>query len=587
MMREAEEMAESQWLIIAQSEEETLPVVYEEAFTMALEEPLTPILQKAGIECKALMAGGIYYLALERILEETQKKRQDIRAQLNQATASHANKSGFSLFGRGNDDEDEEEQDSGLSIESLTQQDAALGQYIAGISQEMADLEKKLISEFWKVYEETAVVFLPQEESMDFAVRAFLRHGAIGSKPWWLKEDVKEHLLWDCNSDVLGKEARNLAPTQLFYADEYLAAVLNLQITPALDENLELNERNSPNWKADKALRKLIYSRRQIMRLTELLTTLDKQVERLAKERDSFDERLKKVLHGMRNEKSIRRDLQQQQQALRVSISKVVKLKEKLQSETLVQLQETVQDTEKRFESGELAMPGQEFLIRRECGAVHRIARLLANLKERFLPLVVREYKIGTGAMNDRMALNGEIANLERRDPGIFLEPIIPAKKKKDRVELHISPTIIIMPSPGLLCFSWNPRGGPEDGKPAVPTCFIRPRLRERQMTYLFSDFRWDTSKAGAGMDVMMSDTIVAAFMAVRWDWRKRSKEAREKGLVFTDQNDRTNWRRVYEAYIQTAFDGGEKLYNRNYDFYARIIGKYFELPEGTVLLKK
>ena len=98
---------------------------------------------------------------------------------------------------------------------------------------------------------------------------------------------------------------------------------------------------------------------------------------------------------------------------------------------------------------------------------------------------------------------------------------------------------------------------------------------------------RWDTSKASAGMDVMNSETIVAAFMSVRWDWRKRSREGREKGLVYTDQNDRTNWRRVYEAYMQTAYEGGKKLYNRNYDFYERIIGKYFDMPDGVELLRK
>ncbi|MCD8141045.1 MAG: hypothetical protein LUE17_14965 [Planctomycetaceae bacterium] len=109
----------------------------------------------------------------------------------------------------------------------------------------------------------------------------------------------------------------------------------------------------------------------------------------------------------------------------------------------------------------------------------------------------------------------------------------------------------------------------------------------ERQLIYLMSDFRWDTSKASAGMDVMNSEAIVAAFMGVRWDWRKRSREGREKGLIYTEQNDRTNWRRVYEAYMTTAYDAGKKLYNRNYDFYERIIGKYFDLPEGLELLRK
>ena len=203
------------------------------------------------------------------------------------------------------------------------------------------------------------------------------------------------------------------------------------------------------------------------------------------------------------------------------------------------------------------------------------------------MPLAVRDYKLNTDAMNDRLSVSAEASGLERRDPAVFLETLVPSKKKKDRVDLRVSPTLVIIPAAGLLCYSWNPRGGHENGRLAIPSCFIRQRLRERQFTYLFADFRWDTSKAAAGMDVMTSDTIVAAFMSVRWDWRKRSREAREKGLIFNDQNDRTNWRRVYEAYIQSALESGKKLYNRNYDFYERIVGKYFDLPEGVQLLKK
>ncbi len=243
---------------------------------------------------------------------------------------------------------------------------------------------------------------------------------------------------------------------------------------------------------------------------------------------------------------------------------------------------------EARFSSGELPRPTPEFLIERECGAVRKLGRLLANLKERFMPLVVRDsFHPGTDAVNDRAAIRTEIAEIEKRDPRVFLETLVESKKKANRVDVRISPVIVLVPSAGILAFSWNPRQKPEDGRLAIPTCFIRRRLRERQMTYLMADFRWDTSKAGAGMDVMASETIVAAFMGVRWDWRKRSKDGREKGLVYTDQNDRMNWRRVYEAYLSTAYDSGKKLFNRNYDFYERVIGKYFDLPDGVELLRK
>ncbi|MDR0361410.1 MAG: hypothetical protein LBJ46_01795 [Planctomycetota bacterium] len=581
-MTEAEQMADSQWSIIANSEEKALPKVIEAAFEQCRDEPLAKDLAAVKIDPSFIMGGGLYYLALENILESAQTRRKAVKGML--ASAAPEKKSGFRLFAAREEDEDD---DSRVDPPKLQEEDEAIASSIAALNQELADIEKRLIKEFWSVYVAAALHYIPRYENMPWSVRAYLRHGAVGYAAWWMPEHVREHVYRDCTEEVLHGWDDSEATTHILYADEYLRAVAELDCTPALDENLELNERNSPNWKADKALRKLIFSSTQIKLLGGLLESTDEKLAGLQNEHDQFAQEAAKILHGAKNEKQNRRDLQQKQQSVKVEMSKLKKLAEKIRSQTLSQMREAVADTEKRFDDGELPRPPVDFLVRRECDAVHKIARLLANLKERFMPLVVRDYKPDTDALDDRPSVNGEIAEIERRDPAVFLETLVPAKRKKDRVDLRVSPTIVILPSAGLLAYAWNPRGGPENGRLAVPTCFIRQRLRERQMTYLFADFRWDTSKASAGMDLMTSDTIVAAFMTVRWDWRKRSREAREKGLIFNDQNDRTNWRRVYEAYIQTAMDSGKKLYNRNYDFYERIIGRYFDLPEGLPLLKK
>ncbi len=594
-MVEAENMAINQWTLFVDSQRLALEAAVDAGWRLGQREPLAEMLGAENIDTRLMLGGGIYLLALGVMAEEAAHKRAQVRARLNQieATAkkSGGGRSGFSLFSRGGGDEEEEEAPANqnrMSEGELRDREKALAIRVSGINQEILYIETMLIKEFWDVYEKACLVFLANIEDMELPIRAFIRYGVIGFAQWWLKPEVREHVIGDCTHDVKPhlEVAKDL--TNVVYADEYLAAVMNRECTPAMDENLEINERNSPNWRADKALRKLINAKSQQRLLNEMMESLAQKIEALETQEAEIAEKLKEIDPSSKTAKQEKTELTQNRQAVRVELTKLTSLRTKITGHTMAILAETIQETEDRFSSGELPNPTAEFLISRECGQIRKIGRLLANLKERFMPMVMREsFQVNTDAVNDRASILRELADIERRDPGVFLEVLVPSKKKANRVDLRISPVIVIIPASGLLAFSWNPRSRPEDGRMALPTCFIRQRLRERQLTYLISDFRWDTSKMSAGMDVMNSETIVAAFMSVRWDWRKRSKEGREKGLVYTDQNDRTNWRRVYEAYLQTADDAGKKLYNRNYDFYERIIGKYFDMPEGVDLLKK
>ncbi len=593
-MRQAEDIAINQWTIIAQSGREALPAAMREGFRTVASEPLAEVLAGANIDAITLMGGGAYYLALEQLQEETKYNRAFLRAKLAQLPDPDDKKAanGGGLMGRFNKKVEEPTKDSapdpGENYEELRDAEAHMADRAAWIAQELGSLEPMLIKEFWSVYTAAALYFLPCLGEIKLALRAFLRYGIIGFMPWWMSEEVREHITADCSRGVVGSLDVSRSVTNILYADEYLAAVMRNECTPALDENLEINAKNSPEWKADKALRRLINTRSQMTLLTELVDGLKGRIADIEREGADVETRIKGLLPGQKNFKQLKNELGQQRQAFKVESTKLTKLSEKLRDETMARLKEEAAEVEARFASGELPRPTPEFLIERECGAVRKLGRLLANLKERFMPLVVRDsFHPGTDAVNDRAAIRSEIAEIEKRDPRIFLETLVDSKKKANRVDLRISPVVVLLPSAGILAFSWNPRQKPEDGRLAIPTCFIRRRLRERQMTYLMADFRWDTSKAGAGMDVMASETIVAAFMGVRWDWRKRSKEGREKGLVYTDQNDRMNWRRVYEAYLSTAYDSGKKLFNRNYDFYERIIGKYFDLPDGVDVLRK
>ncbi len=594
-IRQAEDIAINQWTIIAQSGREALPAAMREGFRVVASEPLADILAGVNIDAVTLMGGGAYYLALEQLQEETKYNRAFLRAKLAQLSSQDDKKAanaGGGLLGRFGKKTEKPAKVSapapGENYEELRDAEAHMADRVAWIAQELESLEPMLIKEFWSVYTKAALHFIPYLGEIKLALRAFLRYGVIGFMPWWMSEEVREHIMAECSRGIVGNLEVSRGMTNILYTDEYLAAVMRNECTPAPDENLEINAKNSPEWRADKALRRLINTRSQMTLLSELVDGLQERIGDLEREGAAIEAQVKGLAPGQKNFKQLRNELGQQSQAFKVEATKLTKLSEKIREETIARLSQEATEVEARFSSGELPRPTPEFLIERECGAVRKLGRLLANLKERFMPLVVRDsFHPGTDAMNDRDAIQGEIAEIERRDPRIFLETLVDSKKKANRVDLRISPVITLLPSAGILAFSWNPRQNLDDGRLAVPTCFIRRRLRERQMTYLMADFRWDTSKAGAGMDVMASETIVAAFMGVRWDWRKRSKEAREKGLVFTEQNDRTNWRRVYEAYLSTAYDSGKKLFNRNHDFYERIVGKYFDLPEGVELLRK
>jgi hypothetical protein len=68
---------------------------------------------------------------------------------------------------------------------------------------------------------------------------------------------------------------------------------------------------------------------------------------------------------------------------------------------------------------------------------------------------------------------------------------------------------------------------------------------------------------------------------------RKRDRDIRQKAGIYTEENDRANWRRHYEYYMKSATDNGKQLFFRSVELYERIIGKFIDLPEGGEILKR
>ena len=93
------------------------------------------------------------------------------------------------------------------------------------------------------------------------------------------------------------------------------------------------------------------------------------------------------------------------------------------------------------------------------------------------------------------------------------------------------------------------------------------------------------TTDHSVAPDVLTSDTLVAAYATIRWEYRKRSKETREKAGIFSEESDRLNWRRHYALYVLSAQEGGKRLFFKNKDVYYAIL-KYIDLPEGVERLR-
>ncbi|MCD7897796.1 MAG: FHA domain-containing protein, partial [Planctomycetaceae bacterium] len=251
LMIEAEDMAINQWTILSQSYREVLPTVFAQGYRLTGQEPLAQAMEEAGLDGKVLLGGGAYLLALGELLEETKYNRAYVKSRLAEVDSEEKKSGGgkrFSLFGGKNDDDEEDEDESAddtptESPEELRETEKYLGQRVNWINQESTYIEQMLIKEFWDVYTKLALHYLPNHEEMTVAVRAFLRHGVIGFMPWWLKPEVREHVMTDCGKDVVHHMVVSRKNTNILYADEYLAAVMNMECTPAKAETLEINEK--------------------------------------------------------------------------------------------------------------------------------------------------------------------------------------------------------------------------------------------------------------------------------------------------------------------------------------------------------
>lgn len=547
LMQAVGEMAISQWRLIRDSNRQDLPAVYKEAYRLAADEPLAQDLTAAGISHGRLLGGAIYLLALEAMSHAADAERRRINGDLRKLSGEVGEKADglLSRFGRlaSNLKNRQGIREETARLEKM-ERNTTLQSDLA--AREVNFVEKTLIREFGLVYKKAAMQFIPLQEEMPLAVRAFLRYGVIGFKPWWLRDEVREFIVADCEDNLTASPEGDAKETGIMYADEYLAAVARMECTPSPDENLATTERNSIAWKADRAFRRIVNSRMYTVLMQETIIGIGSRIQALDNEARDTEERIASLNAISAAGRDALFELQTGQQAVAIRKTNMERYVKRIEQEVVPTILEAVAEAEGRFRKGELPLPDQQTLIEREVDALAEMARHMSGGRERFLPLAIRtQYFPGGDAVCDRGTVRERFSRLERLDPGIFRVTIIPAKKRENRVELHLYPTTVIIPSAGLHCICSIGREGMEGGHLVMPTFFAKPELRNHP------------------------------------------KAKREKGLIFNESSDAANWRRVYECHLSDAMNAGRQLMLRNPECYFGIIGKHIDLPDGVKPIRR
>ncbi len=531
-------------------------------------EPLREVLIRGGCESDTLYGWTVYMLALERY-------RADAVAKM-EASASE-------LAGL---QEDRASRKQPEKLKQAEEADDAAKRLVAAIRREMKAVEPLLVDAFWQVYEEAAVLMgspaLTQDDRLH--LRGLLRYGILTQTPYIIPLRTQSRLMENC-LHARDEWDDSTTATHILYADEYIDLTAKGMLTPSLDEDLELNGKGTELWRADKMWRKHIHSRVHESALKETRVRLVSRIDAISRKNQELQERIDNLDRSDRKYKEKRAKRIEKIKSNRVVAARHERAVDVIDNQRMPALLEARHDNESKLK-GVVESMTPEVIARREARAMRRMARLCAKLKEPFLPFVMREfYREETGVVNDRPTMESEIAQIEQCDPNVFREILTHSKKPENRNYLRFCPYIVMIPCRGMMSLSWNPRGGPEVGRIAVPFLSMRPGGLSEMLHTVMADFRYDTSRESAGVDLLTSDTLVAAYATVRWNYRKRNRETREKAGIFNEEKDRINWRRHYKLFITSAMDGGKRLFFKCPEVYETVV-KYVGLPRGVEKLR-
>ena len=554
--------------------------VIQSAAPLAEQEPLFDVCKVGHIDASALLGFTFFALGLEKRIAECKKAEKKHREQVRKAKK---------LL--------EEERAKATLIQKLRRKQATDDSELPTLDpniphkrkaaeKELAAIEPALDAAFWAVYEEIAWLYAKGtlDKDMSVVARALLRYGLVVKHPGLIDPAKAEFIYKDCADNVLEWDNSGDA-THVAYADEQLKAVYQRKTPPSPDEDLDLNQRGSDIWRADRAWRQAVVSEVIMSLYAEKRSELDKDAGKLSLLVDK--------LQDQHNE--IKGDQSQREQAVKVAkdlsdarrdLARIQQTIDRLDDRILPGVQNTANEAQARLaSSGDMITP--EFVIRREAKFIRRLARLAARLKTPYAQFVLRDFFEPEGSTyHSRAAVQEIVQKVEFADRFLFHQVIIPNKKMDRRITTRISPTFLLVPARGLMGISIAPRRSTDPGKLMLPVMGQRQEGLPSMALNIVADFGWDCCMEDIGADWIMADALCAGYAAVRWNYRGKKPETQKKAGFNKKNKDRQDWRGHYAMYVNSAEDAGRQLFYKCFEVY-EVVAKYIGLPEGKERLRK
>lgn len=397
------------------ADREALPRVFKACYSLAMDEPLAQDFASAGVRHGRLFGVGMYLLALREMRNGADADRQE------------------------------------------------------RLQRETKLMERLAAEEFRRVYREACQSFLPEHEDMPLAVRAFLRHGMLGGYGWWLRAETRDFILCDCEDHAPLSVQFDVKGTNVLYAEEYLAAVAEMECAPSANPELEKLEWLTIERLADRCYRRIVNAGSYNIRLMDLINSMDERLR-------AMDEEL--TANPAATEVRRRWDVLRNQNEL-------------IREEIMNSILDAVQQAEGRFRRGELRMPTQAELIEREAASLLVKGASLSGGEPVFMPLILRErFPLESDVVNDRRSLRERVAGLAAETPGLFDRVLNPADPADDHISLRMPPLFVLFPTSGMRCLCALESRGMDGGHIMVPTCYASRGMADSALAAILNECR-------------------------------------------------------------------------------------------------
>ena len=546
------------------------------------------IMLASGIDCDYLFGTLYLYLSLLRIRQErhapTIKSLKNLRDILEEKFDASAPKKSRGLFGGKNKEEETavpaELSEQEKELEEKTIRNASL---LFALDNDLNFFEPELVNGFWTTYQSVSLAFMTNKVNNPSFLRyfrAFIRFGYMSEHPAMISKAQANTILNLCDEsqNTFKHEAGR---TNIAYPDEALQQMVEGDISYSFDEDLELNGQGTDKYKWDKASRKIYSSEFKCNVYSREVSKWQKKVDELQANVTSAETMMSEQEKGSKEYKL----LQSSGREAKAEVSRFRKIVEKLEA-NIESEQETIATQKENLQGLNFNIDLKE-ICANESKTIRRFAKLLGNLKEPFFPFLLRDnFKPEANNLYDKNVIADALGTFEKDDPTIFSTDLANAQNPRKQVMVRFSPTFIILPCVGSMGFCMAPSNSSDSGRFVLPLMGGSQSPLPRMIIDTCADFRYDTAKENAGVDLMTSDTICAAYAKVRWDYRKKGKEFREKAGIYNDMQDKKNFKVHYRLYIESMEESGKKLYFKCYEMYEGFV-KYVPLPAGKQRLKK